>query len=426
MKRSLLLSLLISGLVLAGLATRDGAYIALALPILVYLAVGILSEPEYLKFEVSRSLSTDRAVIDQPVTICLTIKNGGPPCEELRIEDIVPHALTVIDGHPDQLTTLGRGQTVSVEYTVTGKRGLYRFDEVSLTVADHLGLFQKRTLPSAPGRFVVLPEVSRVKQVAIRPPRTGVYAGLIPARQGGPGVEFFGVREYRPGDPRRWINERASARHQQALFVNEFEQERMVNVGLILDARQQSNPRFGQRSLFEYSVQAAATLGETFLGGGNRVGLFIYGRSIDWTFPGYGKVQRERIVRALARAKLGEGKIFESLDYLPTRLFPMQSQLVFFSPLLSDDAEMLIKLRARGYRLLIISPDPVSFESQWLEKDDTTAVATQIAHVERQLLFKQLREANIQLVDWNPDLPFHQVAHYALSRLPVQRGQSLL
>jgi hypothetical protein len=132
------------------------------------------------------------------------------------------------------------------------------------------------------------------------------------------------------------------------------------------------------------------------------------------------------MVRALARAQLGEGKIFESLEYLPTRLFPVQSQLVFVSPLLADDAEMLTKLRARGYRLLIISPDPISFEGEWLGNDQATVLASQIARAERQLLFKHLREANIQLVDWDVKIPFHQVAHYALSRLPAQRGRRLL
>ena len=95
-------------------------------------------------------------------------------------------------------------------------------------------------------------------------------------------------------------------------------------------------------------------------------------------------------------------------------------------PLLADDAEMLIKLRARGYRLLVISPDPVSFESEWLESEDAVALATQIARVERRLLFTHLRAANIQLVDWNVKLPFHRVAYDALTRLPVERGRGLL
>ncbi len=142
---------------------------------------------------------------------------------------------------------------------------------------------------------------------------------------------------------------------------------------------------------------------------------------MNWTFPGYGKVQRERIIRALARAKQGDGKIFERLDYLPTRLFPVRSQLVLISPLLADDVEMLIKLRARGYRLMVISPDPISFERKFLPDTDPINLATHISKFERNLILTQLRQAEIQVVDWPVDILFHQIVHTALSQVPRQR-----
>ena len=71
-------------------------------------------------------------------------------------------------------------------------------------------------------------------------------------------MEFFGVREYHPGDSMRWLNHRASARFEQTLFVNEFEQERAVDVGLILDTRQVTNVFAGTSTILEYSIQATA------------------------------------------------------------------------------------------------------------------------------------------------------------------------
>jgi uncharacterized protein (DUF58 family) len=230
-------------------------------------------------------------------------------------------------------------------------------------------------------------------------------------------VEFFGVREYQPGDPLRWINGRASARHPRNLYINEFEQERVADVGLILDAREQSDVRTPEGTLFEYSVRATAGLAHTFLNTGNRVGLFIYGRSLDWTFPGYGKRQRERIMRALARARQGGGHVFERLEHLPTRLFPARSQLVLISPLLKEDGELLIKLRARGYRLLVISPDPIAFERKSLTNSPHITLATRLARLERELLLARLRQADIRVVDWPVEIPFPQAAHTALSRL---------
>jgi uncharacterized repeat protein (TIGR01451 family) len=421
MKRAILLSLIIYGLVLAGIATRQGRLLALAIPLVLYLALGLLYEPEVPRLSLKRTLSNDRANPNQPVTVTLILTNDGPALEELYISDIVPKGLQVIEGAPNLLITLQTGQTTTLTYIVGGQRGLYRFSAVYVAVRDYLGLFEKQMLLEAPDQFFVLPEIAKVRQIAIKPRRIGVYNGSIPARQGGPGVEFFGVREYQAGDPLRWINARASARYNQQLFINEFEQERMAEVGLILDARQQSDAQVGQTALFEYSIQAAATLAETFLSGGNRVGLFIYGRSLDWTLPGYGKVQLERILRVLARAEQGDGKIFENLDHLPTRLFPARSQLVLMSPLLKQDPETLVKLRAKGYQLMVISPDPIDFEQRNLKPSPLAALAARMARLERNLTLNQLAHAGVQVVDWPVEIPFHQIAHQALGRLPMHR-----
>jgi uncharacterized protein (DUF58 family) len=287
-----------------------------------------------------------------------------------------------------------------------------------VTASDTLGLFRRQAVLPAPGHLVVVPETLRLRRVAIRPFRTRAYAGPVPARRGGSGGEFFGVREYQPGDPLRWINWRASARHPHLLLTNEFEQERIADVGLILDARQRSDIRWRGDSLFEYAIRATASLADAFLGDGNRVGLLVYGGILDWTFPGYGKTQREGILRALARAKTGDSLVFDSLDYIPARFFPARSQLVLISPLCKDDLPMLVRLRARGYQLLVISPDPVAFETRALGSRPAVDLAARIVRLERRLLLRQLRQAGVQVVDWQVDKPFDQTIYASLGRLP--------
>ena len=420
MKPYLLLTALIVVLTIVGMAIRNGVLLLMVLPLMMYLGAGLLLQPAAPSLSAARRLSTDRAYAGEPVHVTLTVTNLGRRLSELRLVDAVPPGLTIVKGTSSLLTPLEAGQSITLEYTVTGKRGLHRFGPGQAEGRDPLGLFGRETAISAPGQFFVLPSLTRLRRVTIRPPRTGVFSGLIPARQGGPGVEFFGVREYQPGDPTRWLNQRAGARHQQRLFVNQFQQERMVDVGLILDARLQSDAVVRGDSLFEYSVEAAATLADTFLNNGNRVGLFIYGRSLDWTYPGYGKVQQERILRALARARQGEGSVFEKLEHLPTQLFPVRSQLVFVSPLLPQDAGVLITLRARGYRLLVISPDPVAFEAYKLPQSKSAKLALRMGQLERQLTVDQLRQAGVQVVDWPVATPFYQMATTALHSLPRQ------
>jgi len=231
-------------------------------------------------------------------------------------------------------------------------------------------------------------------------------------------VEFFGVREYQQGDPLRWINWRASARQYQAFFINEFEQERVADVGMILDTRQRSEiVAESGASLFEFGVQATAALADSFLRDGNRVGLLLYGTLLDWTLPDYGKIQRERILQRLAQARPGESLVFGELENLPTRLLPPKSQIVFVSPLHSSDLAVLVGLRARGYAVMVVSPNPIAFELKYLPApDQDTRLASRLAGIERLLMINKLRQAGIQVLDWRIDAPLDQAIPAAMSR----------
>jgi uncharacterized protein (DUF58 family) len=418
MRRWLFVNMLITGLVLLGLGTLRGEMLALAIPLLLYAGAALLGRPDPPQLSATRSFSAQRLASGEPAQVSVSITNLGALPTTVLLEDQLPQGLALIEGQPRLLTTIVPGVSAELAYSVTGERGVYQFPGLHASVQDQLGLFHATIPFPAPGQIFVVPEVIRLRRIEIRPRRTHVYAGQIPARQGGPGVEFYGLREYQPGDPMRWINARATARNPQNLFVNQFEQERVADVGLILDARRQSDVRNRAGALFEYAIQAAGALANTFLQRGNRVGLLMYGRSLDWTLPGYGKLQRERILRALARAETGDLPVLERLDYLPTRLFPARSQIVLISPLLPHDLEMLASLRARGYQLLVISPDPIAFEQRDLSEQPETATATRLAQIERALLLQRCRRTGVTVIDWPTELPFQQVAEAALSQPP--------
>lgn len=411
-----LLGILIYSLILAGLATLHGALLGLALPLVVYLAAGLLAQPETPRLRVVRTLSADRIAPGAPVVVQLTVTNEGHALSEVLIEDGMPAGLTLVEGAPRMLTSLAPGATTELIYTISGRRGLYRFTSLHAVASDRLGLIRRQATVAAPGQVFIVPEVVKLRHLAIRPRRTQIYSGSIPARQGGPGVEFFGLRPYQPGDPTRWINGRVTARHPEALFVNEFEQERVTEVGIILDVRLRSDVVTPGGSLLEYGIQAAAALASGLLEQGNRVGLLLYGNVLAWTFPGYGKLQRERILRALAQAESGDMPVFEDLDRIPTRLFPTRTLLVLISPLLPRDRDMLIRLRARGYQVLVISPDAVAFERQALGAAPSVALGARAASIQRGVLLSGLRQAGIMVIDWDIEQAFQHVASVALGR----------
>jgi uncharacterized protein (DUF58 family) len=418
LKRLFLFVPILFGLLFLGLLTFNGELVALMMPFLIYLGAGLLYGPEEVRLKVLRTLSYDRVSQGEPIIVRLEVTNEGSRLEEILLEDLVPIPYEQIDGATSLLTSLESAETVHWEYTLRASRGHYWFQGVRAKANDHSGLFRKQETYQAEGRITVFPYAVKLKQVTIRPRRTRVYSGSIPARLGGQGVEFFGVREYQQCDPLRLINWKATARHPRAFFTNEFEQERAADVGLILDARRRCYLCSNEESLFEYAVSVAAALAEVFLNDGNRVGMLIYGRFVDWTFPGYGKVQKEHILQALARAKLGVHSVFDKLEHLPTRLFPSHSQLIFITPPLKDDRQTLFRLRARGYQVLVISPDPINFEERGLRSHPDFEVGRRIALLERTLMLRELRQAGVQVLNWPVNTPFHHVVSSSLIRQP--------
>lgn len=420
MERPTLPALLLCGLLLLGLATLDGRILDLAIPFLLLLGAGLLFQPPVPRLRATRELETTRAATDQPVWVRVSVTNQGDRLEEVRLRDLLPVGLAATEGASEVLTSLDAGTTIEFQYTVQARRGLYKLGGIEVTVSDRLGLFRRRIVLPVSDQLFVLPDVLKLRRIEIRPRATRVYSGAIPVRQGGAGIEFHGVREYQPGDPQRWINARATARHTQSLFVNEFEQERVADVGLILDGRRRSDVRLGDQSLFEHGVTATAAFAEAFLKGGNRVGLAIYSDAVEWTFPGYGNLQRERILRALASARTGDRPAFEGLELLPTQLFPGRSQIVLISPLVSEDLTALVRLRAQGYQLLILSPNSVAYERSHLPPSPDVELAARIASVERQYLLRRLLYAGIQVVDWDVSVPLEQIARQILSMPPAR------
>jgi uncharacterized protein (DUF58 family) len=415
-KRALLLIILAYGLIIAGLVTLRGELLALAVPIVLYLLAGFLRSREDIQLEIQRDLSCERTAPDLPVQVNLKVYNKGTDLEEVVLEDTIPSDLQVRHGSTRHLVNIPSGKTFSWKYEISGQRGYYVFSNVAVEVRDLFGLIRRKRNFPTPGQLFILPPTMRLRNLAIRPRRTNVYSGTIPARIGGPGVEFFGVREYERGDPPAWINWRVSARYSQKLFSNEFEQERVADVGIVLDGRKRTNTLREGHSLFEYSVQAAGALADTFLAQGNRVGILLYGHYLHWTLPGYGKIQRERIMQRLAQAEPGESLVFDDLGHIPTKLFPAHSQIVLVSPLAPDDFDVLLQLRALGYQVMVISPDPVAFEIAYLPRHPEVITAGRIVRMERDMLLQRLRHAGLQVLDWDVGKPFDQIAPVTLGR----------
>jgi uncharacterized protein (DUF58 family) len=277
--------------------------LVLAIPLNVYLFGAVLDRPEAISLTVSRELFPDHAPESTPLTVKLGVINQGRAIGEVAIQDVVPDGMRQLDGKSSLVAVLDAQREMALEYATAADRGEYNAYEVLIQARDVFGLFESQSVYRTAPRLIVQPRYPKLDRIKVRPPQTRGFAGPIAARQGGNGIGFFGIREYQAGDPQRQINWRLSARVDRELYTNVFEQERVADVGLILDARERANVTTTSGSLFEHALRAAAALAENFLDDGNRVSLLVYGFNMRRVFPGYGKIQRNRILTALAKAQ---------------------------------------------------------------------------------------------------------------------------
>jgi len=397
-------------LTITGLITINPMLLVMTLPFVIYLLSGLITPSNKINLVLERSLSTERTFPGSSVDITTSIINRGKYLGEVIVEDILPPGLKVEKGSPRHLLNLKAGEQFTWKYSISGKRGFYSFSPIWVETRDRLGVHHIRKDYLTSSQLLILPQVIKLKGISIRPRKTRVYSGEIPARSGGLGVEFFGIRQFQTGDPPNRINWRASSRYNSKFFSNEFEQERVSDVGIILDGREIANIFSEGVSLYEHSVLAAASLVNAFLNQGDRVSLLHYGKFLQWTFPGYGKFQRERILRALTQVEPGHSLVFSYLQYLPTQIFPAHSQIVLISSLMKEDVDVLLQVRARRYQVLVISPDPVPFEKRGLPDTTETLLAALILSLERENMLQKLIRGGIRVVNWDVAQPFDNVA----------------
>jgi uncharacterized protein (DUF58 family) len=428
-------------LLLAGLVTLRGALAALALPLLAYLGVAVWGRTAGASLSAVRRLEPALVHPGQAVETEVEFENAGATALEFDLRLPLPAGVLQSEGQSEAHLLLAPGERVKLPGTLYGRRGEHTFVDVQLETMEPLGLFGRlQTLP-APARLTVEPAGDALRSFLLRPPQTRGFAGPVLARQGGRGTDFFIVREYQAGDPLRQVNWKVSSRATRALYTNVYEQQRIADVGIILDAREPVDLRItasesptglrsaspaglrsasptGLRSasLFEHAVRAAATLAPPILRAGNRLGLLIYGPGMESVFPGYGRKQLRRVLRALTQAGAGHNFALESLAHLPIQFFPAGSQIILISPLLPEDSPLVARLVSIGYGVLLISPNPLIFELGESADALSDDLAVRVARAERHLALQRLQRAGVRVIDWDVRQPLAPLVANALKR----------
>jgi uncharacterized protein (DUF58 family) len=388
-----------------GLALRHPGVLILAILLAWHFALGVALAPGNLqrKLKCERTVQPRRVQEGEEIRVSLALRNEGRETFEVFVADKLFPGLTLADGRAWETGLLKPGAVLELSYTVRASRGIYRFSAAAVEVRGPLGLLPWRGEIPCPAEVLVLPRYEELSRLELPARRTLPIPGTTRARRGGLGLEFHGVREFRPGDETKRIAWKAFARQGTPVVV-EYEEERAADVAIVLDVRAKAY-RGAAPELFDHAVRAAAALAHYHLRQGHRVGLLKYGAYLDWVFPGYGKRHRERILWELAAAKLGESEVFEELGRLPTRLIPAGSLILLISPLVLGDEEVIGKLVARGYRVFVVVPDPASTMLPGMEEGPEAELSRRILGLERWTLLRRIRRTGATVVEWDVKRP---------------------
>lgn len=216
------------------------------------------------------------------------------------LEERVPERL----GQPVRVPVerLSSGSVVTHRYGLRcTRRGVYQVGPLVAVAGDPLGLAQRETVVAEPFELLVHPRVDLVsdrpltrqfEDPPIRPPVSKPWPS---------GLEFYGMREYVPGDDLRRVVWRASARVGRVM-VREAEQGITDRITLMLDTDRSNHSRDGEHSeSFEAAVRAVASLGVRHLREGYEVRTECNGGPLTRSLRG--PTSQTMLLDALARVE---------------------------------------------------------------------------------------------------------------------------
>jgi len=275
----------LAGLVLAALLHSSAlVFASLAAAALAVLVV-TTRRRVFTAFTFDRTLSRRVAPWGSELEITMSVTNAKLlPLVWMRVRDEWPAGLEPLGFALRPLSHLGRQafiQTISVRwyerlrrrYRVRCvERGLHRFGPVELEAGDPFGIAGVQRTLEARQEFAVLPKVLGIPGFELLTGQPLAEETVTLSLASDP-TALRGIRPYRPGDPMRAINWRATARS-GALQTNEFDPASLAAVRLLLDVGSRHKAWEGiSPELMELLCVVTASLASAFADHGLGVGL---------------------------------------------------------------------------------------------------------------------------------------------------------
>ena len=386
-------------LTLAGLIRLNYLFISAGLVMLTFVVISSFLDVWMPNVKIRRETTSDNIFEDGTMSVKFIIKNTGLGLGFVEIYDSLPPQARIIKGSNYTLLYMKPWQEVSFEYSLKlPLRGHYHLGPVKMRVKDAFDLFYNERMEESIHSFSVFPQIEVLEEQIITSRAPKLLSGAMPLNVIGTGTEFYSLREFVPGDSLRSVNWKALAKKGK-MMVNETVREDVMDVILLLDAREVSAVGGGKDTPLEMSCRAAATYAKQLLDERNNVALMVYGETIERVDLDRGEHHLFKILTALSSAKPQGNLKLEIVmkDLLPH--LPSGSPIILFSSLDDDHtiAEAFTSTISRGFTITTISPSSLDFEER-MKRIPLEPLL--IAKIERDNMISELRSFGLQVGDW--------------------------
>ena len=389
-------------LTLAGLIRLNYLFISAGLVMLTFVVISSFLDVWMPSVKIRRETSSDNIFEDGNMNVKFIVKNTGLGIGFVEIYDSLPPQARITKGSNYTLLYMRPWQEVSFEYSLKlPLRGHYHLGPVKMRVKDAFDLFYNERIEKSIHSFSVFPQIEVLEAQVITSRSPKLLSGAMPLPIIGSGTEFYSLREFVPGDSLRTVNWKALAKKGK-MMVNETTREDVMDVILLVDAREISAIGGGRDTPLEMSCRAAATYAKQLLDARNNVGLMGYGDSVERVDLDRGEHHLFKILTALSSAKPeGNLKLQTVLkDLLP--YLPSGSPIILFSSL-DDDytiSEAFTSTISRGFTITTISPSSLDFEEKMKRIPEEPLL---VARIERDNIISEIRSFGLQIGDWRAD-----------------------
>jgi len=248
-------------------------FVAIAWTGLVLLFIAALYLIGKSAFEVELGAAHTRVVVGEPATGTVTITN--PTRRRLlgaTVEVPVGEALAEFT-----MPSLARGATFEHEFAIpTDRRGVIRVGPVRTVRADPIGLVRRELFWTDSEEIFVHP-----RTIGVPSTTTGFIRDLEgnPTRQiSNSDVSFHALREYVPGDERRYIHWKSTAKTGRYM-VRQFEETRRSHLVIALSL---ATADYADDEEFELAVSVAGSLGVRAIRDARAVSVVVGERTPDF------------------------------------------------------------------------------------------------------------------------------------------------